>query len=348
MAITKSNMTWSCKQVAKMATNGTFEFDNIIQRSLVWEQARKSNLIHSLIEGFPIPPFYAKRVDGKVYDFLDGKQRINAIQGFINGEYRLYDIPQITYTNDEGEEVTEYFNGYKFDDLPEVIQDAIKDSHIVVYYFEDITDEQVQMMFGKLNNGKPLTAKERNIAYCKDIMTVTEIGKHALFSEILTTKGLEQRKQLPIVMKIWIMLNSDIEDVSFATADFNEVMSNTKISDAERAEIETVLDKFREIYHSLETWDNPKIAKVVRKRMVSETHMISLVPFVKKFIDDETDMNQICEIMVALFGGDVIVSDTYAESCKGGSAKSTNIRRRHEEIEKAIDEIVYKNLNETA
>jgi hypothetical protein len=150
MAITKSNMTWSCKQVAKMATNGTFEFDNIIQRSLVWEQVRKSNLIHSLIEGFPIPPFYAKRVDGKVYDFLDGKQRINAIQGYINGEYSLYDIPQITYTNDEGEEVTEDFNGYKFDDLPEVIQDAIKDSHIVVYYFEDITDEQVQMMFGKL------------------------------------------------------------------------------------------------------------------------------------------------------------------------------------------------------
>lgn len=348
MAITKSNMTWSCKQVAKMATNGTFEFDNIIQRSLVWEQARKSNLIHSLIEGFPIPPFYAKRVDGKVYDFLDGKQRINAIQGFINGEYSLYDIPQIAYTNDEGEEVTEDFNGYKFDDLPEVIQDAIKDSHIVVYYFENITDEQVQMMFGKLNNGKPLTAKERNIAYCKDIMTVTEIGKHALFSEILTAKGLEQRKQLPLVMKIWIMLNSDIEDVSFATADFNEVMSNTKISDTERTEIETVLDKIREIYHALETWNNPKVAKIVRKRMVSETHMISMIPFIKQFIDDETGMDRICEIMVALFGGDVIVSDTYAESCKGGSAKSVNIRRRHEEIEKAIDEIVYKDLNETA
>ena len=61
MALNKANITWSCKQIAKMAGNGTFTFDNIIQRSYVWEQKRKSNLIHSLIEGFPVPPFYEKK-----------------------------------------------------------------------------------------------------------------------------------------------------------------------------------------------------------------------------------------------------------------------------------------------
>ena len=49
MALNKANITWSCKQIAKMAGNGTFSFDNIIQRSYVWEQTRKSNLIHSLM-----------------------------------------------------------------------------------------------------------------------------------------------------------------------------------------------------------------------------------------------------------------------------------------------------------
>ena len=61
MALNKANISWSCKQIAKMAGNGTFTFDNIIQRSWVWEQTRKSNLIHSLIEGFPVPAFWRRR-----------------------------------------------------------------------------------------------------------------------------------------------------------------------------------------------------------------------------------------------------------------------------------------------
>ena len=341
MALNRANITWSAKQIAKMAGNGTFSFDNIIQRSYVWEQTRKSNLIHSLLEGFPVPPFYAKKVDGKVYDFLDGKQRINAIRGFIENEYYLIGIAdEVTYTDAEGNVKTMDVNGYFFNDLPEELQDAIKDYHLTIYYYEDITPEQVRMLFAKLNNGKPLSTKERNIANCVDIVRVSEIGEHEFFQNTMTEKALATRKQLPIIMKMWMMLNEDIEDVSFESKVFNEVMQETKMSDDEREEIITVLDKMYAIYTALEEYRNAKVAKLVRRKMIAETHMVALVPFIKDAIEDEFSDEIMADFMVELFGNGVLVSERYAEACKGGSAKNVNVKIRNEEIDKAWDKFL--------
>ena len=68
--------------------------------------------------------------------------------------------------------------------------------------------------------------------------------------------------------------------------------------------------------------------------MVSETHMISLVPWIKQAIDEEISDKLMGDFMVELFGNGVIVSDAYSDACKGGSAKNANIKRRHDEIEK--------------
>lgn len=157
MALNKANITWTIKQIAKMNGLGRFKFDNVYQRSLVWEQMRKSGLIHSLIEGFPVPPLYARRVDGKIYDFLDGKQRLNTVCEFLNNEFSLVGISDVEL--DDGSFVD--INGMKFEDLPEELQDRVKDYNFVIYYYEDITDEQVRVLFCKLNNGKPLSAKEK-------------------------------------------------------------------------------------------------------------------------------------------------------------------------------------------
>ena len=64
--LNKMSITWNCKQVVNMKKKGKCSFDNIIQRSYVWEKARKSDLIHSMIEGYPVPPFYTRRVAGGV------------------------------------------------------------------------------------------------------------------------------------------------------------------------------------------------------------------------------------------------------------------------------------------
>lgn len=78
--IKKLNIQWNARQLAKMCMNGSITFDNAIQRGYVWDVKRKSLLIESMILGYPIPAFYSKRGENKVFDMLDGKQRSNAIK----------------------------------------------------------------------------------------------------------------------------------------------------------------------------------------------------------------------------------------------------------------------------
>lgn len=346
--LNRANITWNAKQIAKMANNGTLRFDNIIQRSYVWEQTRKSELIHSMIEGYPVPAFYARRVDGKVYDFLDGKQRINAIRGFINGEYALMGIANVEVVNDDGTTEEMDLNGMKFDDLPEQVQDSIKDYYFTIYYYENISPDQIRTMFKKLNNGKPLSTKERNIANCTDIVTVTDIGNHPLFSDILTQKGIDGRKQLPMVMKVYMMLNDFIENVSFESKPFNEVMQDTKMTEAQKEEVIAVLNRYHMIYNHVAEVEDKKMAKFIQKKMATEVHMISLMPFIKKSIEENISHNLLIGFMKEIFcqhiGSDgkiegvyYVVSPEYDAACKSGSAKNANIIRRNEELQKAWD-----------
>ena len=90
----RANINWNARQLAKMSEKGTIRFDHAVQRGYVWDIKRKSLLIHSMLIGYPIPPFYAAK-NGECYDMLDGKQRTNAITDFINGKFELTDVPEV-------------------------------------------------------------------------------------------------------------------------------------------------------------------------------------------------------------------------------------------------------------
>lgn len=349
MALNKANITWPGKQIAKMAGNGTIRLNNIIQRSYVWEQQRKSELIHSMIEGYPIPPFYARRVDGKVYDFLDGKQRINAIKGYIDGEYCLVGLPEIELVHDDGSTEMVNVEGRYINDLPEEFQDTIRDYYFTIYYFENVTPDQIRIMFRKLNNGKPLSAKDRNIANCNDIASVSNLGEHEFFTKILTEKGFDNRKQIPLVMKMYMMLFDYIENVSFESKAFNQAIQDVNMTDEQKNTIIEVLDRYLEIYNAIQNREEKKVAKFLCKKMGTEVHMISLIPFIKKSIDEDVSVDMMAGFIKSLFlrfvaddgkidGKYFAVSTIYNDACTNGSAKNANVIRRNDELKKAWDE----------
>lgn len=335
----KMSISWNCKQVSNMIKKGKCSFKNIIQRSYVWELARKSDLIHSLIENYPVPPFYARRVEG-VYDFLDGKQRMNAIAGYINDDYALTVLPPVSYEPaDDDKPIEVDISGKKFSELPEELQDLILSYTLTIYYYDEITDAQVATLFRKLNNGKPLSTKDRNIASCVDIENVASIGEHSLFNSTMTAKGLENRKQIPLIMKIWCMLNQS--EVSFESKVFNKVMQETVITDEQREELNSVLDELENIYGEIaEVEDDKKKVRTLRKKLSSETHMVSFVPFVKRAIKNNIDTTLLAKFFAYFYGAEsgATISDVYNDTVKGGSAKTVNINRRNEELEKAWDD----------
>jgi hypothetical protein len=143
--IKKANINWSAKQLVKMTEKGTINFENSVQRGLVWDDERKSLLIHSMIEGYPIPAFYASKNENG-YDMLDGKQRSNAIGEYINNKYKLSGVPEIIA--ESGEQID--INGCEFTELPEEFQDTIKDYSLTIYYFDGITEDEISEMFFRL------------------------------------------------------------------------------------------------------------------------------------------------------------------------------------------------------
>lgn len=64
------------------------------QRPLVWTLEQKTRLIESLWVGIPIGTYTVNESDNDIFDrlLIDGQQRINAIKGYVNNEFKVYDL----------------------------------------------------------------------------------------------------------------------------------------------------------------------------------------------------------------------------------------------------------------
>lgn len=345
MGFENASITWGAKQLAAMVKNERIVFGNIIQRSYVWERARKSLFIHSLAIGVPIPPTYAKRFDdgsGKrnsnVYDMLDGKQRFSTVAEFINNELVLTELPPVTFYNElTDEQETEDISNKTFEELSEGLQEKIKNARISVVYFDNLTKEEERELFKRLNNGKPLSTKSRVLASCRDIEGLLDIGSHELFAEMLTEKALDNKNQVSIVMKIWCMMNQDIADVSFESKNFNPLMETTEISEEERLEMVQVFDLIMNTHTVLMERKEKKVAK----KLYTETHLVSLVPYFAQAVSDGIDEERMSDWLVEFFkpvDGDTSVSEDYNNASGSGSAKSVNIQLRNSALEDSFAE----------
>jgi len=60
-----------------------------IQREYVWDNAKASRLIESLLLNIPIPVLYFAETDEAKYEIFDGHQRVRSIVNYLGGVYSL-------------------------------------------------------------------------------------------------------------------------------------------------------------------------------------------------------------------------------------------------------------------
>lgn len=341
LKIEGSSITWTCKQIVKMIEKDTISFKNIVQRSFVWEKHRMSELIWSIIMGYPIPPIYAERGESdndkvKIYDVMDGQQRNTTIYKYLKDEFALTQLKPIPYLDENGEECTIDISGKKFSELEEELQDIIKDATITVKYYDNLSQSQKAEMFRRLNNGKPLSTKSRTLASAKDIGSLLDIGSHKLFDEMLTEKSKANKNQAVIVVKAWAMLNRDVEDVSFASKDFNPMIEETEITDEEKQKLVNVFDFIVNVHDEL--IENKE--KDVAKKLYTETHLVSLIPYVDKAMENNINEAMMAEWLINFFKteNDSDVYAKYNEACTGGVARVASIMARHEALGESYEE----------
>ena len=349
MSLEKASIVWSAKQLSGMVKNGKINFDHIIQRSYVWERTRKSALIESMILGYPIPAVFAKRMDdgtGKrgsnTYFIMDGKQRLSTVKEFLNDEFALSKLSPITYFDtEEDREVKIDISDMKFSELPDGLKDFLNTVTFSVTYFDNLTKDEEKELFKRLNAGKPLSTKARTLASARDIEGLLDIGSHKLFEEMLTEKSRVNKNQVTIVMKIWSMLNQDVENISFASKDFNPMIEETEITDAEKLELVKVFDFIVGVHDELK--ENHE--KDVAKKLYTETHLVSLVPYIKRAITNDVNESMFGEFLINFFKteNDTDVYANYMEACSGGVARNASIVARHNALEKSYEEFFKEN-----
>lgn len=343
-----ASITWGAAQLAAMVKNERIVFDSIVQRSYVWEKQRKSLFVHSMAAGFPIPPTYAKRYDDgsgqrncNVYSMLDGKQRLSTIKQFLNDEFELTELEPVTYF-DEMTNQEEVFDmtGKKYSELPEGLREKIKNARINVIYFDDLTAEEEKELFKRLNNGKPLTSKNKCLASCVDLESLLEITRVDLFEDMLSRKALENKTQVIIAMKIWAMMYRTVDNVSFLAKDFNALLETTTVTPEQAKEMDDVFTYIMNVHTLLAGAGNKRLAKIV----YTETHMVSLVPYVVDAISKDVSEESFIAFISKFYDNE---GDDTKKSCSReydnavihGSARTDSIITRDDELRSVYEEM---------
>ena len=340
--IDKSNINWTVGQMFKMFQKGRFDFDIEYQRALMrWSNEKQCLLIDSLVRGYPIPAIYAIRLANGTYIIIDGKQRLTNVFRFKNNEFHLVGLDPIPFEElDEDKQPTgviKYYdiNGKTFEELPEAIQDTINDYSFTIYYLEagnggELSKDITRSVFKRLNNGVALSRKELNIANCTDLTQFTILGQHELFQTILSEKAKASRNQITTLMKMYMVLHSNLEDISFGPDDMTEAMEDNITTEEDRQELTTILDKMMDVYKLFA--DDDKGAKAIRKRWTTETHLVSLTPWFKRAIEEDIPDDILVDFLCEAYATKMPISPAYTEFSRAGSGKTHAIVGRNAEI----------------
>lgn len=331
----KANISWSVKQVVKMIRNGNIKFDNAVQRGYEWDKKRSSLLVHSCIAGYPIPPFYAiKGEDGK-YDMLDGKQRMTSLKQFYDNEFALVDVPGII-TENEGTEIEIDINGLKYEDLDEEMKDALDSTMLTVYYFDDITEDEVAEMFFRLNNGKACSSSVTTRVKAKSKDIIKELGQNELFTMALSKKALESYTNEDIVIKALYMFSGAD---NLETKNVRKWISETDIKEKDALELSCVFERIKVAAEEIEKKD-----KKIAKKILSKTHMLSLIPIIQQSRTDKVKDGDLVNWLWSFFytTDKTTVSDAYNEACTSGSMKKEQVMIRANELKKSYDKMLKK------
>lgn len=154
------------------------DFTPDYQRESVWTKSQKQLLIDSLFLELDIPKIYLREInrEGFEYEVVDGQQRLRSIFEFLDNKFPLPN------ESDPVENV-EIAGKYYFD-LPTTQQMFFNNQTLdVVFLSKGYSDDDIDEMFLRLQNGTPLNAAEKRRAVnSKMVEVVKELATHKVYS----------------------------------------------------------------------------------------------------------------------------------------------------------------------
>ena len=223
------------------------------QRELIWDEARQSKFIESVILGMPIPYIFVADIhddenDEARLEIIDGTQRIRTLTRFVHNELTLSGLKEL-----------EHLNGFKFADLLLPRQRRFNRITLRMIQLTETASEEVRRdLFERINTGSVdlnEMEKRRGIQRGLFLDLIEELSENHKFRRELcafSDTAVRSREPQEFVLRFFAFLNNYTNfngKVNIFLDEYLNQINNDKNFDREktRLEFESML-KFVEKY----------------------------------------------------------------------------------------------------
>jgi hypothetical protein len=159
------------------------------RESAIWSLDKKQLFIDSILNGYDVPKLYLHDLRGKhptlVYAVVDGKQRLTTLWDFVRDVFPLATDFHIHDTTRPGLPPldTAPRGGMTYSQFDPKWRDLFRNTLLSVVLIQNATEEDIEDLFSRLNNGEPLNAAEKRNALGGSIAhAVRQVARHPFFS----------------------------------------------------------------------------------------------------------------------------------------------------------------------
>ncbi|MCG6551966.1 MAG: DUF262 domain-containing protein [Candidatus Magnetominusculus sp. LBB02] len=155
--ITIENTSFPIFQIMSKIQREEINLQPDFQRHFVWDNIRKSRLIESILIKIPLPSFYIDAINDDEWLIVDGLQRLNTLNEFINKKELV--LTSLEFLDKE-------VAGLTFDKLPRLLQRRLEETHLSFFVIRPETPTEAKLtIFRRLNTGG-LVLTSQEIRHC--------------------------------------------------------------------------------------------------------------------------------------------------------------------------------------
>lgn len=151
-AVRTQSIDFSFNELADMYRSNELIIDPEFQRMFRWPEGSQARFIESLLLELPVPPIFLLELEDRVYELIDGLQRISSFLHF-RGELTIDGGAMEPLVLADCDIVKE-LNGLTYADLPRALEIKLKRSYIRAEILRKESDQRLRYyMFKRLNTG---------------------------------------------------------------------------------------------------------------------------------------------------------------------------------------------------
>ena len=254
------------------------------QRHYVWDKSRASELIVSIIKGYPFGNLVVSedKTTGK-YDVLDGVQRSTSIFNFFSNKYSLNENTEGVIIDDK-----EYvLAGKTYEELDQEVKNTLATRIVFVQVYKDLTDEECDEIIRRLNMGVQLSTIAMARLMDRDVREfVTEVSGELFDRKIDIQKSAKENFKDVTLLYAVLALECGLEDISAvnSTRIIELIKERNLLTDEIKVDIVETIDFMNNVYPA-------------KHKSLSYQDFLSIYSFCKEIRNDKISYREVYKII---------------------------------------------------